>query len=93
MYTLLEKIEDIYKKNGRSINDFTIEQIKEKYGELRFYAASDIPEVNTLINEYEELSATVCEDCGRAGSPHSKNGYLLTLCGESAEREDFSKIK
>ena len=49
LYTLLEKIEDIYKRNNRNINDFTIEQIKEKYGELRFYASSNIPEVNALI--------------------------------------------
>lgn len=69
LYELLDKIENVYKRNNRNIDDFTATQIKEKYGELRFYASSDIPEVNTLIDEYENLSESVCEDCGKEGRP------------------------
>lgn len=93
LYTLLEKIENIYSANNKSIDDFIISQIKEKYGELRFYASSDIPEVNKLIDEYEELSATICEDCGKSGSLHTNsNGYMLTLCEECAVKEGFTKL-
>lgn len=93
IYTLLEKIEDVYKKNNRSIEDFIVEQTKEKYGELRFYASSNIPEVNDLIDEYENLSATICENCGKSGSLHTNsNRYMLTLCEECAMKVGFKRV-
>ena len=38
--------------------------IKEKFGELRFYAST---ENEALLDKYTELSRTICEFCGEPG--------------------------
>ena len=61
--------------------DIVIIQIKEKVGELRFYVIDSIEEVDMIIEQAEEDSCYICEDCGRKGRLHEKNGWLKTLCG------------
>ena len=54
----------------------TILQVKEKYGGLRFYCSPDLPR----ISEIENLSETVCEECGLPGSTRNIRGWFRTLC-------------
>ena len=58
----------------------TIEQVKEKFGGLRFYA---VPWVEA-ITEIEDRSLTICEDCGAPGEPR-KGGWIRTLCDGCAK--------
>lgn len=63
----------------------TIQQVKEKFGGLRFYATPDVEE----IEEIEARSETICEDCGAAGRtrntpPGTMYGWLRTLCDACA---------
>jgi hypothetical protein len=51
--------------------------IKEKYGELRFYADSDEED---LLDEYTERSKTICEICGKEGELDVYGGWYQTLC-------------
>lgn len=91
---LLEAIEDIYQNSNLSMeDDFTVTQIKEKYGTLRFYASSTLKEVQDLIDLYEAKSETVCEDCAKAGSLHVRSDYFLTLCEHCASKKGFEKVK
>jgi hypothetical protein len=70
-----------------------VEQIKEKYGTLRFYwTGSGISESTKLqIEEAVALafarSACTCEVCGRQGRLHSRKGWLSTSCAEHAKGE------
>jgi hypothetical protein len=69
---------------------FRIDQIKEKFGTLRFYvsgAASD--SMMEAIMEAESLSACTCERCGAPGAVRvSRAGFWLkTLCPECAGSE------
>ncbi len=69
---------------------FRIDQIKEKFGTLRFYvsgAASD--SMMEAIMEAESLSARTCERCGAPGAVRvSRAGFWLkTLCPECAGAE------
>ena len=73
-------------------DDFTVTQIKEKYGTLRFYVSSTLKGVQDLIDLYEAKSETVCEICAMAGSLHVKNEYLLTLCNDCAAENGFEKV-
>lgn len=66
--------------------DGEILQIKEKFGELRFYIRAGSPEIWKIIDEYEEKSRHTCEVCGQPGE---LRGYLpwisqstKTLCEE-----------
>lgn len=44
--------------------DIKIQQVKEKFGELRFYVESALPEVGDLIDRAEDESTQICEECG-----------------------------
>lgn len=89
---LVMKIEEIYKKNDMDITEFEISQIKEKYGGLRVYAFSSIPEVHDLIHEYENKAETVCDECGATGSLHVKDGWFQVLCDKCASEEGYEKV-
>lgn len=56
------------------------EQVKEKYGTLRFYVSNTDDEVDTAITEAEKLSEKTCELCGKPGTLTTKHGWLMTRC-------------
>jgi ribosomal protein L37AE/L43A len=69
---------------------FCIDQIKEKFGTLRFYVsgpASD--DMMRAIDDAEIQSAHTCEVCSNLGVVRvSKGGFWLkTLCSECAKDE------
>jgi len=74
--------------------NFEIQQVKEKFGGLRYYASlpgDDTPkqqEFHRLIAEAEEESTHTCEVCGKPGETTPGTfGWLKTLCPEhKAER-------
>ena len=55
-------------------------QVKEKFALLRFYMTSSTDEMQDLIDEYENKSASVCEDCGSLQGKLRNGGWLRTLC-------------
>ena len=48
--------------------NYTIDQVKEKFGGLRFYTGAVSSEGYDLIPEAEEKSYTICEVCGEPGT-------------------------
>lgn len=66
--------------------DYTILQIKEKFGGLRYYiAASHEDALYHIIAEAEELSLLTCEDCGTTDEVETKSnggpfGWIKTFC-------------
>lgn len=55
-------------------------QIKEKFGLLRVYMCGYTDEIDEIIERYEELSGTVCENCGKPGKREKIGGWIETLC-------------
>jgi len=55
-----------------------VASIKEKFGELRFYA--DTPH-HEVIDKYTERSKEICEKCGKLGELRIE-GWWVTLCDE-----------
>jgi len=63
------------------------DQIKEKYGTLRFYWHGDLPDLgDAIISAAEHLSGHVCEACGAPGSEQSANGWRSTTCPDHRRR-------
>lgn len=64
--------------------NYTIEQIKEKFAAMRFYAtfAPDKAEAcEALINLAEIESTKICQICGTSGTRSNPRGtWLMTLC-------------
>jgi hypothetical protein len=67
-----------------------LEQVKEKFGTLRFYWVNDVPKpysdiAEDLVSYYEHLSGWTCEECGEYGKVRG-NGWLVTRCDKCWEK-------
>jgi hypothetical protein len=60
----------------------TVDQVKEKYGTLRFYTSGCCEEIDALIDDAEKDSAYTCEACGQPAQTNNEHGWLVTLCPE-----------
>jgi len=59
-------------------------QVKEKFGGLRFYIDYGTEEIYNKIDMAEEISFSICEECGKPGK--LRNGeWLKTLCNDCAK--------
>jgi len=56
-----------------------VEQIKEKFGTLRFYYQGGDNFVQGAVWLAECMSASMCEECGAPGK-RTKGGWVRTLC-------------
>lgn len=93
---LLEKIQDhLAEKYAAGFrdpdNEFSIQQIKQKFGILRVYVSGADDAIHRWIFEAERKSAAVCEMCGSPGSLHCAYGgyWLHTMCPHHAETHKF----
>jgi len=75
---------------------YRIDQIKEKFGGLRYYVAfcddcslDDAKKMNDLIEQAEENSYEVCQTCGAAGRMRVTKGYLHAECDACLESFGF----
>ena len=71
------------------------EQVKEKYGTLRFYIGheGEVPpalmdKAYDLEIEYETRSEKICEDCGKQGQLRG-GGWVRTLCDAHAAAKGY----
>ena len=70
---------------------FQIEQIKEKFGTLRFYVSGADDTIFRFIDEAERKTVYTCEKCGSSGGLHCRKGvyWVRTLCTAHAEEYDY----
>ena len=82
---LCESIENhrLYKqKYGDDVFEpVVVEQIKEKFGTLRFYYSGGDEYINGLVAMAEAISGKTCDVCGGPGRLTGKN-WLATRCKE-----------
>lgn len=58
------------------------EQVKEKFGGLRFYACGGDENTDKMIEKAEQDSYTICERCGSTVGVHQTEGWITTLCSK-----------
>ena len=70
---------------------FQINQIKEKFGTMRFYVSGADDTIFGFIDEAERKTANTCEMCGNSGALYTKRGkfWLRTFCAVHAEEYDY----
>lgn len=62
-----------------------IEQIKEKFGELRIYTGAATDTVYSIIDQATKESRSTCEECGSAdGRMIEIRSWMSTLCPQHA---------
>jgi len=79
----IERLIDEKYPSFKTDEDFRFEvlQVKEKYATLRFYVSTAPEEIFDLIDEYERMSANICENCGTSPAKIiNKNGWYVTRC-------------
>jgi hypothetical protein len=74
-------------KQGQDIAQVEVEQIKEKFGGLRFYYQGGDDEISGMVRMAEAWADVACEECGAFGKRRS-GGWIRTLCDvHEAERQ------
>jgi hypothetical protein len=61
----------------------TLDQVKEKFGTLRFYYSGGDDSIDGMVRMAESMSAVTCEECGIPGRIRH-GGWISTLCDEHA---------
>lgn len=64
------------------LEEYRVVQIKEKYGELRWYDnGSPVgSKIGDIINTYGIISENVCVSCGKLDVPMTDTGWILPMC-------------
>lgn len=57
----------------------TLDQVKEKFGTLRFYYTGGDEYISGMVTMAESMSAITCEGCGNPGESHG-GGWIKTMC-------------
>jgi hypothetical protein len=58
-----------------------VDQIKEKFGGLRFYISGGTTLMEALISSAESSSYSICEECSKPGERCTAgSSWILTLC-------------
>lgn len=61
-------------------------QIKEKFGDLRFYWHGDLPDLGgQIIDAAEHISSFICEICGAPARIERSSGWYRCRCEEHAD--------
>ena len=101
IYTLCETIQfHIDHKNmqkekysmGDGCSQVVVQQIKEKFGTLRFYVHGGDSYTDGAITMAESMTSLMCEDCGAPGESR-RGGWIRVLCDtHEAKRQHLSPL-
>lgn len=69
------------------VHQVQADQVKEKFGTLRFYSIGGADYTQGLIDMAEGLSSRTCEVCGAPGRQTVDGRWILTLCPVHAQEK------
>lgn len=86
---------DWKEKQGNPVPQVVVEQIKEKFGSLRFYYQGGDEYISGLVAMAESFAGNLCEECGGLGTRRD-GGWIRTLCDlheaeHQARQEKYAK--
>ena len=71
-------------KKEEVVVQVTLDQVKEKFGTLRFYYTGGDDIIDGMVRMAESMSGVTCEECGNPGKQIG-GGWVTTLCEAHAE--------
>lgn len=72
------------------LENYRVDQIKEKYGSLRWYDAGYNDEVAIIVSQFEYISEHTCIVCGKLDVKMTNNGWIVPLCEKCSNRNYFT---
>lgn len=70
------------------VDQVIAEQVKEKFGTLRFYYRGGDDQIRGMVRMAESMSAVTCEECGSPGKIRGSE-WFRTLCDQHAIKEGY----
>ena len=68
----------------------TLDQVKEKFGTLRFYYTGGDNYIDGMVRMAESMSSVVCEECGAPGQRRG-GGWIYTACDTHTKPEHLTE--
>ena len=89
--------ENLLKNNPHNVRvpdevpQLVADQVKEKFGTLRFYTTGGDDVTRGMERMAESMSAVICEECGNKGK-WRRGGWYRTLCDEHAKERGYDEF-
>lgn len=87
-----QRADEIMENNQRDItpkvNWIEVQQIKEKFGGLRFYYDGGDEHISGMVTMAEVWAGRSCEQCGEKGERRS-GGWIRTLCDKHEAQRQY----
>ena len=80
-YDILDNLCGAIKEHTYDGDDLYVDQIKEKFGRLRFYLSKEDDVIHGMVMLAEYMSGHTCEMCGAPGKTRDVS-WFVTLCDE-----------
>ena len=71
----------------KEIPQVVADQVKEKFGTLRFYYSGGDDVIDGMVRMAEAMTAVTCEECGSPGETGGR-GWISTLCKKHRDARD-----
>jgi len=68
----------------------TLDQVKEKFGTLRFYYTGGDNYIDGMVRLAESMSGVICEGCGNVGERRG-GGWVHTYCTPCEEARELAR--
>jgi|APCry1669193128_1035447.scaffolds.fasta_scaffold12548_6 hypothetical protein len=78
-------------KDGEIVPQVVVQQVKEKFGSLRFYYQGGDEYVAGLVSMAESMSGVTCESCGVPGETR-RGGWIRVLCQSCENSREEAKL-
>jgi hypothetical protein len=91
-----ERCEEMIKNPLRNVPELvpqvTLDQVKEKFGTLRFYYTGGDEYISGMVAMAESMSGVICESCGNPGERRG-GGWVHTYCTPCEEAREAKRAK
>ena len=89
---LCEELDSVLRDSGL-VEDFSVYQIKEKFGKLCMYVSHYTQEINDILDKYSAISKNVCIMCGRPDvSTMRSETWIAPYCEDCFYDRPFSYL-
>jgi len=85
IFTLCSLIQIHQKSQKPDYKPVVVQQVKEKFGTLRFYYTGGDDIVFGMVAYAEAISGMTCEVCGDRGTTDWKRSWVRTVCSKHIE--------
>lgn len=82
-------------KDSDVVPQVVVDQVKEKFGTLRFYYSGGDEYIHGLVSMAESMSGVTCERCGNLAEVQAEGGWLraiCTVCDEKQQQEHLDRL-